>query len=96
LRGQVDVGALGFGVQGQVLGVDFHVSTFTTGRGWQGGKVPAPPARRVQLYVQCSTWNTCAGYNVRIGVYIHDAIGWPFVMLERVCKSLIMLGVGCG
>src|SRR5208283_3999273 len=70
LRGQVDVGTLGLGVQGQVLGVEFHASTFTTGRGWQGGKVSAPPARRVQLYVQCSTWNTCAGYNVRIFVHI--------------------------
>src|ERR1019366_2425211 len=57
LRGQVDVGTLGFGVQGQVFGVEFHASTFTTGRGWRGGKVSALPAPRVQLYVQCSTWN---------------------------------------
>src|SRR5713101_290743 len=32
LRGQVDIGTLGFRVQGQVLGVEFHASTFTTGR----------------------------------------------------------------
>jgi hypothetical protein len=29
----VDVGTLGFGVQGQVFGVEFHVPTFTTRRG---------------------------------------------------------------
>jgi hypothetical protein len=32
LWSQVDVGALGFRVQGQVFGVEFHTSTFTTGR----------------------------------------------------------------
>ena len=30
LRGQVNVGSLGFGVQGQVLGVEFHGSYLTT------------------------------------------------------------------
>jgi hypothetical protein len=36
LRRQVNVGALGFRVQGQVFGVEFHASILTRGLGWKG------------------------------------------------------------
>src|SRR6266478_7646946 len=39
LRGQVNVRSLRLRVQGQVLGVEFHASTFTTGRGCHGGEL---------------------------------------------------------